>query len=414
MPGGWNGSSDSLELRAAGIIVPVIFSLIFLLGTVGNGLVLAVLLRNGQVKYSTTNLFILNLAVADLCFIVFCVPFQATIYTLDGWLFGAFACKAVHFLIYLTMYASSFTLAAVSIDRQVYLAIRYPLKSRDLRTSRNAGVAIVVIWSLSLLFAGPYLSYYQIVHYHRVPICIPIWEDQRRKILDILTFVFGYLLPVIVVSLAYARTIKFLWTSVDPIERISESRKAKRKVTKMIVAVAILFCLCWLPHHLVILCFWFGHFPFNPATYACRLASHCLSYANSCLNPIVYALISKHFRKRFKQVFTCLFFQKKTRKKKRRVGKKVHVVNVGKGFTDSTRGFYGGNTEVTQVPEESTRKRDPEGASHDARVWTHQLQDAMVSVQKEHLEEGNLAAAGHPLAMTPPRETEEFLTVHNR
>ncbi|NXC70998.1 GALR2 protein, partial [Anhinga anhinga] len=430
MPGGWNTSSDSLELRAAGIIVPVIFSLIFLLGTVGNGLVLAVLLRNGQIKYNTTNLFILNLAMADLCFIVCCVPFQATIYTLDGWLFGAFACKAVHFLIYLTMYASSFTLAAVSVSTHPcciwslllhpllarYLAIRYPLKSRDLRTSRNAGVAIVAIWSLSLLFAGPYLSYYQIVHYHKVPICIPIWEDQRRKILDILTFVFGYLLPVMVVSLAYARTIKFLWTSVDPIERISESRKAKRKVTKMIVAVAILFCLCWLPHHLVILCFWFGHFPFNRATYACRLASHCLSYANSCLNPIVYALISKHFRKRFKQVFTCLFFQNKARKKKKkkRVGKKVHVVNVGKGFTNSTRGFYGGNTEVTQVPGQNTRKRDPEGTSHHARAWTHQLQDATVSVQKELLEEESLATAGHPLAMTPPRGTEEFLTVHYR
>uniref|UniRef100_A0A493TVR5 G-protein coupled receptors family 1 profile domain-containing protein n=1 Tax=Anas platyrhynchos platyrhynchos TaxID=8840 RepID=A0A493TVR5_ANAPP len=381
MPGGWNASSDSPELRAAGIIVPIIFSLIFLLGTVGNGLVLAVLLRNGQ----------------------------ATIYTLDGWLFGAFACKAVHFLIYLTMYASSFTLAAVSIDR--YLAIRYPLKSRDLRTTRNAGVAIIVIWSLSLLFAGPYLSYYQIVHYHGVPICVPIWEDQRRKILDILTFVFGYLLPVTVVSLAYARTIKFLWTSVDPVERISESRKAKRKVTKMIVAVAILFCLCWLPHHLVILCFWFGHFPFNRATYACRLASHCLSYANSCLNPIVYALISKHFRKRFKQVFTCLFFQNKNRKKKKRVGNQVHVVNVGKGFTNSTGGFCGGNTEVTQVPRENTRRRDTEGANH-ARAWTHQLQDAMASAQKELLEEESLVTAGNLLAMTPPRRSQECLTVH--
>eukprot|EP00075_Anas_platyrhynchos_P016931 XP_027306184.1 galanin receptor type 3 isoform X2 [Anas platyrhynchos] len=336
-------------------------------------------------------------------------PSEATIYTLDGWLFGAFACKAVHFLIYLTMYASSFTLAAVSIDR--YLAIRYPLKSRDLRTTRNAGVAIVVIWSLSLLFAGPYLSYYQIVHYHGVPICVPIWEDQRRKILDILTFVFGYLLPVTVVSLAYARTIKFLWTSVDPVERISESRKAKRKVTKMIVAVAILFCLCWLPHHLVILCFWFGHFPFNRATYACRLASHCLSYANSCLNPIVYALISKHFRKRFKQVFTCLFFQNKNRKKKKRVGNQVHVVNVGKGFTNSTGGFCGGNTEVTQVPRENTRRRDTEGANH-ARAWTHQLQDAVASAQKELLEEESLVTAGNLLAMTPPRRSQECLTVH--
>ncbi|NXN20165.1 GALR2 protein, partial [Indicator maculatus] len=412
MPEGWNTSSDSPELRAAGIIVPIIFSLIFLLGTVGNGLVLAVLLQNGQVKYNTTNLFIFNLAMADLCFIICCVPFQATIYTLDGWLFGAFACKAVHFLIYLTMYASSFTLAAVSVDR--YLAIRYPLKSRDLRTSRNAGVAIVAIWSLSLLFAGPYLSYYQIILYHGVPICVPIWEDQRRKILDILTFVFGYLLPVSVVSLAYARTIKFLWTSVDPIERILESRKAKCKVTKMIVAVAILFCLCWLPHHVVILCFWFSRFPFNRATYACRLASHCLSYANSCLNPIVYALISKHFRKRFKQVFTCLFFQNKTRKKKKkRVVKKVHVVNGDNVFSRSARGFYGGNAEVTQVLEENTRKRDPEGASPD-RAWTHQLQGAMVCVQKELLEEEHLTTGGHPLAITPPRGTQDFLTVHYR
>lgn len=98
------------------VIIPLLYLLIFLVGTVGNCLVLAVLLRNGQVK-NTTNLFILNLGVADLCFILFCVPFQATIYTLEGWVFGAFMCKAVHFFIYLTMYASSFTLATVSLDR---------------------------------------------------------------------------------------------------------------------------------------------------------------------------------------------------------------------------------------------------------------------------------------------------------
>ncbi|XP_029445982.1 galanin receptor type 3 [Rhinatrema bivittatum] len=341
MTASWN-TSESQDVKPGGIIVPVVFSLIFLLGTVGNGLVLAVLLRNGQMKYNTTNLFILNLGVADLCFIVFCVPFQATIYTLDGWLFGAFMCKAVHFFIYLTMYASSFTLATVSVDR--YLAIRYPLKSRDLRTSRNAVIAIGVIWAMSILFAGPYLSYYQIIHYNAVPICIPTWEHNRRKIMDVSTFIFGYLIPVGILSLAYARTIKFLWTSVDPIETISESKKAKRKVTKMIIIVAVLFCICWLPHHVVILCFWFGHFPFNKATYVFRLVSHCMSYANSCLNPIVYALISKHFRKKFKQVFTCLL------KKKKKASNKIHVVNI-----TNMVGFSGGNTEVTQIQDENAR-----------------------------------------------------------
>nr|XP_014354485.1 PREDICTED: galanin receptor type 3 [Latimeria chalumnae] len=338
----WNTSEDQ-DFMPGSIIVPAVFSLIFLLGTVGNGLVLAVLLRNGQVRYNTTNLFILNLGVADLCFIIFCVPFQATIYTLDGWLFGSFMCKVVHFFIYLTMYASSFTLAAVSVDR--YLAIRYPLKSRDLRTSRNAAAAISVIWVLSVVFAGPYLSYFQIVHYNGVPICVPIWHNQSRKVMDVSTFVFGYLLPVSILSLAYARTIKFLWTSVDPIETISDSKKAKRKVTKMIIIVAVLFCICWLPHHVVILCFWFGHFPFNKTTYAFRLVSHCMSYANSCLNPIVYALISRHFRKRFKQVFTCLL------KKKKKTTTRVHVVAVA----NTPTGFYVGTTEVCHINDESGR-----------------------------------------------------------
>lgn len=123
------------------VLVPLLFALIFLVGTVGNALVLAVLLRGGQ-AVSTTNLFILNLGVADLCFILCCVPFQATIYTLDGWVFGSLLCKAVHFLIFLTMHASSFTLAAVSLDRwaSILLSLRTGYPGRGLSWSLNSGM----------------------------------------------------------------------------------------------------------------------------------------------------------------------------------------------------------------------------------------------------------------------------------
>uniref|UniRef100_A0A8C3KZT1 Galanin receptor 2 n=1 Tax=Chrysolophus pictus TaxID=9089 RepID=A0A8C3KZT1_CHRPC len=296
------------------VLIPLAYLLIFLVGTVGNCLVLAVLLRNGQVK-NTTNLFILNLGVADLCFILFCVPFQATIYTLDGWVFGSFLCKAVHFFIYLTMYASSFTLATVSLDR--YLAIRYPLHSRELRTPRNALVAICFIWALSFIFSSPYLSYYQQFQLANLTVCHPVWAISQRKVMDLCTFIFSYIIPVLILSLTYMRTIRYLWRSVDPLQEMSESKKAKRKVTRMIIIVAVLFCLCWLPHHLVILCVWFGYFPLNHATYVLRILSHLISYANSCVNPIVYALVSKHFRKGFKKIFVCLLHKK--------AANKVHV-----------------------------------------------------------------------------------------
>ncbi|KAM6951042.1 galanin receptor 2a [Aplochiton taeniatus] len=326
------------------VVISLVFTLIFLVGTVGNSLVLTVLLRNRQTN-TTTNLFILNLGVADLCFIVFCVPFQATIYTMDEWVFGPFVCKAVHFIIYFTMYASIFTLAAVSLDR--YLAIRYPLRSREMRTPRNALASICLVWSLSLIFSGPYLSYYRQIDLDGTLVCIPVWEFKQRRMMDVCTFIFGYLIPVLVLSLTYARTIRYLWTTVDPMKDMSESRRAKRKVTKMIIIVAVLFCLCWLPHHLVILCMWFGHFPLNHTTYVLRILSHLVAYTNSSLNPIVYALVSKHFRKGFRKVFGCALRQ--------RVVNKVHVVQAVNTVSSSERGSS----------ETSDQSQSPEGSFKD-------------------------------------------------
>ncbi|XP_054899007.1 galanin receptor 2a [Poeciliopsis prolifica] len=309
-------STNSSAWKAESVLISVGFSLIFLLGIAGNSLVLAVLCRNGQMSTKTTNMFIFSLGVADLCFIVFCVPFQATIYTLDQWVFGPVLCRAVHFIIFLTMYASIFTLTAVSLDR--YLAICYPLRSRQMRTPKNALISICLVWSLALVFSTPYLSYFSQMDLDGTLLCIPAWEHKPRFIMDLWTFIFGYLIPVLVLSLTYARTIRYLWTSVDPVKDKSESRRSKRKVTKMILIVAALFCLCWLPHHLIILCMWFGQFPLNHTTYALRILSHLVAYANSCLNPIVYALVSKHFRKGFQNVFSC--------SRKRREENRVHVI----------------------------------------------------------------------------------------
>ncbi|XP_034426938.1 galanin receptor type 2 [Hippoglossus hippoglossus] len=306
---------NSSSWRTESLLVSSGFSLLFLLGTAGNSLVLAVLCRSGQMN--TTNLFILNLGLADLCFIVLCVPFQATVYTLDQWLFGPVLCRLVHFFIFLTMHASIFTLAAVSVDR--YLAICYPLRSRGMRTPRNALASICLIWAVSLVFSGPYLSYYSQLELGGTVVCIPAWEATPRLVMDVCTFVFGYLVPVLVLSLTYARTVRYLWTSVDPVKDVSESRRAKRKVTKMILIVTALFCLCWLPHHLIILCMWSGRFPLNQTTYVLRILSHLVAYTNSCLNPIVYALVSKHFRKGFRKVFSC-------RRRRSRESNKVHVV----------------------------------------------------------------------------------------
>lgn len=55
-----------------------------------------VVTANQQMR-STTNLLIINLAFADILFVIFCVPFTATDYILPAWPFGDVWCKCVSF-----------------------------------------------------------------------------------------------------------------------------------------------------------------------------------------------------------------------------------------------------------------------------------------------------------------------------
>ena len=65
--------------QVVSIVVPIFFSIVVLVGFVGNLLVVLVVAFNKQMR-NTTNLLIMNLAVADLLFIIFCVPCSATAY----------------------------------------------------------------------------------------------------------------------------------------------------------------------------------------------------------------------------------------------------------------------------------------------------------------------------------------------
>ena len=87
---------------------------------------------NQQMR-STTNLLIINLAIADLLFIVFCVPFTATDYVLPFWPFGEIWCKIVQYLIVVTAYASVYTLVLMSLDR--FLAVVHPITSMSVSIS---------------------------------------------------------------------------------------------------------------------------------------------------------------------------------------------------------------------------------------------------------------------------------------
>ncbi|NWV18017.1 GALR1 protein, partial [Origma solitaria] len=293
-------------------IVPVLFGLIFLLGMVGNTLVLVVLGRlrpGGRPSRSATNIFILNLSIADFSFLLFCVPFQATIYSLPEWIFGAFFCKWVHYLAMAAMLVSIFTLVAMSVDR--YIAVVHAKRSPCIRSKRNAALGVAVIWLLSLLIAVPVAQHQALMSGHQqAPNSSFCWEhwasgSTAKQLYKITILLVGYLLPLLLITCCYAKVLYHLHTKVKNISKKSE--RSKKKTAQTVLLVVAVFLLSWLPHHIITMWAEFGHFPLNNVSFTFRIISHCLAYGNSCINPILYAFLSENFRKACRQVFTCKF-----------------------------------------------------------------------------------------------------------
>ena len=70
----------AFELKIA-ILISITFGITIIVGIIGNSLVLLTILLQKQMR-STTNILILNLAFAELLFILLCVPFTGFNYVL--------------------------------------------------------------------------------------------------------------------------------------------------------------------------------------------------------------------------------------------------------------------------------------------------------------------------------------------
>lgn len=289
------------------IVVPIIFGIIVLVGLFGNTLVVIVIIANKQMR-STTNYLIFSLAMADLLFIVFCVPFTASDYILASWPFGSIWCQTVQYLTYVTAYASVYTLLLLSFDR--FLAVVHPIAAMTIRTEANALYAICCCWVLILTSCIPlYLchgikkqNYDGKVYIH----CGFLDEDYNHMAFHIGFITTMYFVPLAVIVVLYLMILNRLWYGVVPGgSRSAESVRGKKRVTRMVVIVVVTFIVCWFPIQLVLLLKSLGLYQMTTLKIIMQIAAQVLAYINSCVNPILYAFLSDPFRKAFRKVISC-------------------------------------------------------------------------------------------------------------
>uniref|UniRef100_A0ABM0GRM4 G-protein coupled receptor 54-like n=1 Tax=Saccoglossus kowalevskii TaxID=10224 RepID=A0ABM0GRM4_SACKO len=323
-------------------LMPVIFALIFLIGVTGNFLVIFVILKHKRMR-TTTNFYILSLAVSDFAFLFFCVPFTATTHA-THWLAGNFMCKFTFYLMSVTVQATCITLTAMMVDR--YYAIAHPLKSLKTRTPKVAVMVSAGVWTVALLSSIPVARYRSVVYhdwYGIRPFCMETWPS---PVWDIGWYVYmiiaAYLAPLLIISVCMGMIMRLVWNSsllfsTTQSKRQQARQRQKIRKTRMVCVVIFIFAICWLPVHIMNI--WTRvdkHYPDNMVAYGFQLFGNCISYANSCVNPIIYAFMSDNFRRRFQEVFSCC--RRKTQKKILNRERGTVIITMNNGKNSSYRG----------------------------------------------------------------------------
>ncbi|XP_063167249.1 C-X-C chemokine receptor type 5 [Candoia aspera] len=279
------------------VLAPFIHLLIFLLGGLGNLLVIVILWRYRRSRTST-ELFLLHFALANLLLLL-TFPF-GVVESLAGWVFGIFLCKLLSAANRMNFYSSSLLLSCISIDR--YLAVVCALQTFQKPRSLSVHLVCLGVWLASFLLAMPDLFFTEIwTQSNNLSVChfreygvhgINSWLAKR-----FLYHLVGFFLPVGVMCYCYAAIVRLLCQS---------QRLQRQKAVKVAIAVTSVFLLCWTPYNVVF--FWDTLSKLEVTGKSCAAEeglssaitmTEMLAYSHCCLNPILYAFVGIRFRHDF-------------------------------------------------------------------------------------------------------------------
>ncbi|CAH1793894.1 unnamed protein product [Owenia fusiformis] len=267
------------------------YAIVFILALIGNTLVVS-LVYNNKRMHNVTNYFIVNLAMADILVSLVNLPI-----TLLSNIFTDLELLCVK-------------QRPIAVDR--YLAICFTMEYTI--TRRKARLMILCIWTWAVCIMAPWAVFYEQEIYRTpkqsIPICYQKWPTFPPNLEGAYfvgaIFVTCYSIPLILITVCYSMIGFRVWTRKAP--GVSNTSgviyKSKIKVVKMLMVVVVVFTFSWLPLYTITVSKYYG----KKNTKEIQKIVNTIIYpivqwlgsSNSCVNPLIYCLFSKRYRRGFK------------------------------------------------------------------------------------------------------------------
>nr|XP_039265512.1 kappa-type opioid receptor-like [Styela clava] len=391
----------------------VVRLLTYVIGTVGNLIVIFVILFLGEYK-KITHWYVLQLALADLLFLQ-TVPFWVTQLLHKGWAFGSWFCTVCYAILYFNYFSSILFLMIMAIDR--YLAVCHGQKQfvQNLRSNKKCNMITLCTWILCLVLCIPLMLYTRttglephcrcrlvfpespvnwcekfdprndvneclnttFILRYKPPTCKSaeistptitqpidmgnsseydypeygdysgfsgeeIGETENEEQTEfhckhtslqpgmtpfvLANFIAFFVVPLVVITICYGLIVFQLRSKMmtsdshteehnskakrgifksrksSSISSTGRSQKDKKRITMLCAILVVVFVVCWLPYHSMMLAMIDGFStPYPNFCNSAFVVFLTLAYANSALNPFMYNFLGS-FRKRLKQI----------------------------------------------------------------------------------------------------------------
>ncbi|XP_029138070.2 trace amine-associated receptor 13c-like [Labrus bergylta] len=260
--------------------------------------------------HTPTNFLLLSLAISDF-FVGLLMIFQ--IMLIDGcWLLGDLICTLYQYIAYIVISASVGTMVIISIDR--YVAICHPLHYPRKVSLKRVQVCVCLCWICSVIFQSLVLKdiLEQPGRYHS---CVGECIFFINYIAGIADLILTFILPITVIVVLYLRVFVVAVSQARAIRSHVEAVtlqqslkitaiKSELKAARTLGIVVIVFLICLCPYYCVALT---GQDNLLNASSAAFVI--CLTYFNSCLNPVIYAFFYPWFRKSIRLIVTLKILQ---------------------------------------------------------------------------------------------------------
>ena len=275
----------------------ILLGVFFLIGFVGNGLLLFIFLRHSELRTSS-NIMLLNLAIADLVFLIVNIPI---FYQKDS-LFNDVQCKMYHYC--RTMAIAVCIYSSVMIGFQRFVALSVFFRRGEYMNNKSKWGLVAVVWIIGGLVAIPYGVFSGVEHGGS---CYDVKyrEVVYREGTCLFDIILLCIIPVCLMTLFYGLTVDALGPEAY-YEGIKIKNQQLALKSEIAVGLFVVLSLSYLPYYMFRFAFVWSDTKVDILYYEHILFfMPFVVYINPCLNPIALYISSRKYRIYFNLYILC-------------------------------------------------------------------------------------------------------------